>query len=145
SWVGVWPVSLSVDGRGPRVVLAILVRERIDQAPDAAVADFLGKGVAGSGGEARAADLDVVHLPARGGPLHLVIDGYRLSPRLPDFGPDGDLRVAGLGPQGLELDDLVAVVDKHPGIRAPEKWPDCQKHLLPLLCAGACAVGANHD
>src|SRR6266571_2950996 len=143
--VGVKPVFLSVDGRGPRVVLAILVQQRIDQALDAVVADFLGEDVAVSGGEARAADLDVVHLPSRGGFLHLVIDGNRLSPRLPDFGSDGDLRIAGLGAQRPELDHLVAVVDECHGIRAYEKRPEFPNELLALLGAGAPPVGAHRD
>src|SRR6266571_3169500 len=143
--VGVKPVFLRVDGRGPRVVLVILPRERLDQALDAVVADFLGEDVAISGGEACAADLDVVHLPSRGGFLHLVIDGDCLSPRLPDLGSDGDLRVAGLGAQGLKLDRLVAVGGERAGIRAHEKRLEFPNELLALLGAGASPVGAHRD
>src|SRR3981081_2071216 len=95
--VGVEPVFSSVDGCGPCVVLVVLARERIDQALDAVVADFLGEDVAVSGGEARAADLDIVHLTSRGGFLPLVVDGNRLGPRLPDLGSHGGLAGAGRG------------------------------------------------
>src|SRR5947207_3339290 len=96
--------ALGIDRRAPRVVLPILGRERIDQAFDAVVADFSGESVAIGGREARTADLDVVYLPSRRRLLHLVIHGNRVSPRLPDFEPDRDLHVAGLGAQGLELE-----------------------------------------
>src|SRR5260221_3160181 len=142
---GVKPVFSSVYGRGPCVVLVVLARERIEQALDAVVADFLGEDVEVSGGEARAADLDVVHLPSRGGFLHLVVDGNRLSPRLPDLGSDGDLRVIWPGAQRLELDHLVAVGGERAGIRAHEKRPEFPNELLALLGARASPVGAHRD
>src|SRR5207249_10923043 len=144
SWSGCEP-GLGIDRRAPRVVLAILARERIDQALDAVVADFFGESVAVGGREARTADLDVVHLPSRRRLLHLVIDGNRLSPRLPDFGPDGDLRVSGLGAQGSELEHLVAVAHERAGIRAHEKRPEFPNELLALLGARASPVGAHRD
>src|SRR5258705_9381393 len=88
--VGVEPVFSSVDGRAPRVVLVVLARQRIDQALYAVVADFFGEDVAESCGEARAADLDVVHLPSRTGFLLLLFVGNRLGPRFPAFGSNGD-------------------------------------------------------
>src|SRR5256885_433680 len=144
SWGGCEP-ALGIDRRAPRVVLAILARERIDQALDAVVADFFAESVAVGGREARTADLDVVHLPSRRRLLHLVIDGNRLSPRLPDFGPDGDLRVSGLGAQGSELEHLVAVAHERAGIRAHEKRPEFPNELLALLGAGAPPAGAHRD
>src|SRR6266571_7051862 len=144
SWSGCKP-ALGIDRRAPRVVLAILARERIDQALDAVVADLLGESVAVGGREARTADLDVVHLPSRRRLLHLVIDGNRLSPRLPDFRPDGDLRVPGLGAQGSELEHLVAIAHERAGIRAHEKRPEFPNELLALLGAGAPPVGAHRD
>src|SRR6266513_2319784 len=45
SWSGCEP-ALGIDRRAPRVVLAILARERIDQALDAVVAGFFGESVA---------------------------------------------------------------------------------------------------
>src|SRR5258706_12609799 len=119
--MGVKPVFSSVDGRGPRVVLVVLARERIEQALDAVVADFLCEDVTVSGGEARAADLDVVHLPSRGGFLPFLVDGKPFRPRFPDFGSDGDLRRAGLGGPGVGFDHLVAVGGGRAGITAPRK------------------------
>src|SRR2546429_7318736 len=129
SWSGCEP-ALGIDRRAPRVVLAILARERIDQALDAVVADFFGESVAIGGREARAADLDVVHFPSRGGLLHLVVDRNCLSPRLADFRSDRDLRVTRLGAQGLELERLVAVVHERAGIRAHEERPELPNELL---------------
>src|SRR6266850_5552649 len=65
--------------------------------------------------------------------------------RLPDFGPDSDLRVARLGAQGLELEHLVAEVHERAGIGAHEERREFPNKLLPLLGAGAPPVGAHRD
>src|SRR5262249_11553847 len=70
----VWFSAASGAHRGLRAVLAVLSRELLDQAVDAVVAHDFGEGVAIRRCEARARDLDVEHLPAPGGLLHLVVD-----------------------------------------------------------------------
>src|SRR5882672_11172163 len=136
---------LRIDRGGPPFVLAVLPREEIDQALDAMVADFLGESVSISSRKAHAADLDVVDLPSRRGLLHVVVDGNRLSARLLDFRPDAHLLIAGLGAQGLEIDNLVTVVGERGGIRAHQKRPKFPDELLALLGAGAPPVGAHRD
>src|SRR5580765_5441863 len=63
-------------------VLAVLVRQHLDEAVDAARADRRGERLAVGKHQAHAGDLDVVHLPARPAVGHLIVDAQRLGPRL---------------------------------------------------------------